>query len=75
MPLFWLRVAVVLYGIGLVYALLILVRRSDLLGRIALHAAGLAMVFHFVSLTEAFAAERMNRGIRQALEGRNVNEI
>ena len=25
--------------------------------------------------TEAFAAERMNRGIRQALEGRNVNEI
>src|SRR5207248_2642775 len=35
-----------------------LVRRSDLLGRIALHAAGLAMVFHFVSLAEAFAAER-----------------
>jgi ABC-type uncharacterized transport system permease subunit len=58
MPQFWLRVAVVLYGIGLVYALLILVRRSDLLGRIALHAAGLAMVFHFVSLTEAFAQER-----------------
>ncbi|WP_374592995.1 Fe-S protein assembly chaperone HscA [Aquabacterium sp.] len=25
--------------------------------------------------TEAFAAERMNRGIRHALEGRNVNEI
>jgi len=25
--------------------------------------------------TEVFAAERMNRGIRQALEGRNVNEI
>src|SRR5512146_1523274 len=57
MPLFWLRFAVVLYGIGLVYALLILVRRSDLLGRIALHAAGLAMVFHFVSLVEAFATE------------------
>jgi len=25
--------------------------------------------------TEAFAAARMNRGIRQALSGRNVNEI
>jgi molecular chaperone HscA len=25
--------------------------------------------------TEAFAAERMNRGIRQALAGRNINEV
>ena len=25
--------------------------------------------------TEAFAAERMNRGIRQALAGRNIDEV
>jgi molecular chaperone HscA len=25
--------------------------------------------------TEAFAAERMNRGIRQALSGRNIEEV
>src|SRR5581483_2984510 len=49
MPLLWLRVALCFYAVGLAYALLALTRRSDLLNRTALPA----MVFHFVSLTEA----------------------
>jgi ABC-type uncharacterized transport system permease subunit len=54
MPIFWLRVALVCYGVGLLYALVALTRTSDLLNRIALHAAYMGMVFHFVSLTDAF---------------------
>ena len=38
----------------LVYAFVALTRTSDLFSRIALHAASLGMVFHFVSLTELF---------------------
>jgi ABC-type uncharacterized transport system permease subunit len=52
MSIFWLRVALALYGVGLLYALIALTRTSDLLNRIALHAAYLGMVFHLVSLTE-----------------------
>ena len=53
MPLTWLRVAVGFYTVGLLYALLALTRRSELLNRIALPAMVLGMVFQFVSLTEA----------------------
>lgn len=53
MPLLWLRVALGCYAVGLLYALVALTRTSDLLGRIALHAAYLGMVFHFVSLAES----------------------
>lgn len=52
MSIFWLRVALAFYGVGLLYALVALTRTSDLLNRIALHAAYLGMVFHLVSLTE-----------------------
>ncbi|HST11495.1 MAG TPA: hypothetical protein VLL05_14055, partial [Terriglobales bacterium] len=52
MSIFWLRVALCLYGVGLLYALVALTRTSDLLNRVALHASYLGMVFHFVSLTE-----------------------
>src|SRR5260370_35418357 len=38
----------------MVYAFVALRRTSDLFSRIALHAASLGMVFHFVSLTELF---------------------
>lgn len=54
MPVLWLRVALGCYAVGLLYALVALTRSSDLLNRIALHAAYLGMVFHFVSLTDAF---------------------
>jgi ABC-type uncharacterized transport system permease subunit len=54
MPLLWLRVALACYFIGLVYAFVALSRTSDLFSRIALHAASLGMVFHFVSLVEVF---------------------
>lgn len=53
MSLLWLRVALGCYAVGLLYALVALTRTSDVLSRIALHAAYLGMVFHFVSLTEA----------------------
>jgi ABC-type uncharacterized transport system permease subunit len=54
MSLLWLRVALACYFIGLVYAFVALNRTSDLFSRIALHAATLGMVFHFVSLVELF---------------------
>ena len=54
MSLIWLRFALGCYLIGLVYAFVALNRTSDLFSRIALHAASLGMVFHFVSLVEAF---------------------
>jgi ABC-type uncharacterized transport system permease subunit len=52
MSIFWLRVALAFYGVGLLYAIVALTRTSDLLNRVALHAAYLGMVFHLVSLTE-----------------------
>src|SRR6202040_3261662 len=53
MPRFWLRVASGFYAIGLLYALVALTRTSDLLNKIAMHAAYLGMVFHFVSFTDS----------------------
>jgi ABC-type uncharacterized transport system permease subunit len=52
MPLFWLRVALTLYGVGLIYALVSLWGGRKILSRIALPAVGLGVTFHFVSLTE-----------------------
>src|ERR1700692_2646644 len=54
MSLLWLRFALACYFIGLTYAFFALSRTSDLFSRIALHAASLGMVFHFVSLVELF---------------------
>ena len=57
MPITWLRVAVALYALGLVYVLVALTRSpsraKDLVNRVALHAAYLGMVFHFVALAES----------------------
>ena len=53
MTLIWLRVALVCYAAGLLYALVALTRTSEILSKVALHASYLGMVFHFVSLTEA----------------------
>src|SRR5579871_1804267 len=52
MPLFWLRVALSLYGLGLVYAVLSLWGGRPVFTRIMLPAVGLGTVFHFVSLLE-----------------------
>src|SRR5580692_12623868 len=52
MSVIWLRVAAALYSLGLVHAILTLVRRREYLFRIALGAFGLASVFHFVSIVE-----------------------
>jgi len=56
MSLVWLRVALCCYAVGLIYALVAVRRTSDLLSRIALHAAYLGMVLQFVSLVEAVHA-------------------
>ena len=53
MTLIWLRVALICYGVGLLYALVALTRTSEILSKLALHAAYLGMVLHFVSLVEA----------------------
>ncbi len=61
MSIIWLRVALALYALGLVYVLVALTRTltrastrvEDLLSRVALHAAYLGMVFHFVAIAEA----------------------
>ncbi len=53
MSLIWLRVALVCYAVGLLYALVALTRTSEILSKVALHASYLGMVFHLVSLTEA----------------------
>ena len=52
MPTIWLRVALALYALGLVYVLVALTRTKELLNRLALHAAYLGMVFHFVAIVE-----------------------
>ena len=49
----WLRVALAFYGIGLLYVLLALSRTREILNRIALHAAYLGMIFHFVAIVES----------------------
>jgi ABC-type uncharacterized transport system permease subunit len=53
MSLFWLRLALGFYAVGLLYALVGLTRTHELLNRIALHAAYVGMIFHFVSLIES----------------------
>ncbi len=49
----WLRCAVALYAVGMIYALLVMSRRSAWLDRVVLPAVFAGMIFHFVSLTEA----------------------
>jgi ABC-type uncharacterized transport system permease subunit len=52
MSVIWLRVAAFLYSVGLLHAILMLVRRREQLFRVALGAFSLAAVFHFVSIIE-----------------------
>jgi ABC-type uncharacterized transport system permease subunit len=52
MSIIWLRVAACLYSIGLLHAILTLVRRREHLFRVALGAFGVASIFHFVSIME-----------------------
>lgn len=52
MSLIWLRVATVLYSVGLLHAILTLIRGQERIFRLALGAFGLATVFHFVSIVE-----------------------
>ena len=56
MPLLWLRVAIFLYAVGLIHALLLLLKK-EWLAHVAVPAVGLGMVFHFVSLTELALTE------------------
>jgi ABC-type uncharacterized transport system permease subunit len=53
MPLVWLRIAVVCYGVGLVYSLLLLSKQGNVLAKVVEPAVGLGLIFHFVSLVES----------------------
>jgi ABC-type uncharacterized transport system permease subunit len=59
MSLFWLRAAVGLYGVSMLYALAALLRRRDVISRATLPIAGVAVTLHFVALVEAFASGSM----------------
>jgi ABC-type uncharacterized transport system permease subunit len=52
MSVIWLRVAAALYSVGLLHAILTLVRKREHLFRIALGGFALGAVFHFVSIME-----------------------
>ena len=52
MSVIWLRVAAAFYSLGLLHAILTLVRRREHLFRVALAAFTLGTVFHFVSIVE-----------------------
>jgi cytochrome c-type biogenesis protein CcsB len=58
MSLFWLRVTLVLYSLGLLHALLTIFTRRARLFRVALGAISLAAVFHLVAIVEQAAATR-----------------
>jgi ABC-type uncharacterized transport system permease subunit len=53
MPLFWLRAALICYGVGLVYSLALIARRREALARITMPALWLGATLHFVSLVES----------------------
>src|SRR5580700_2299197 len=57
MALFWLRLALILYGVGLVDGLASLANRRTRLLPVTLPAVVLATVFHFVALVEFFTFE------------------
>ena len=59
MSLFWLRVAVGLYGVSLLYAFLALIRRREIISRATLPITVVAVTLHFVALVEAFASGSM----------------
>jgi ABC-type uncharacterized transport system permease subunit len=56
MSLFWLRVAVLLYGVSMLYAFVALLRRREIVSRFTLPIAGVGLTLHFVALVEAFVA-------------------
>ncbi len=56
MSLFWLRVAVLLYGVSMLYAFVALIRRREIVSRFTLPVAGVGLTLHFVALVEAFVA-------------------
>lgn len=71
MPLLWLRVATVLYGVGLVHAILMLRQRGERSGRIAVPAVGLGIVFHLVSILETAVLS----GYAELLNIRNAESL
>ena len=52
MSVIWLRFAAAFYSVGLLHAILTLVRRREHLFRVAFSAFTLGTVFHFVSIVE-----------------------
>ena len=71
MPLIWLRVAVAFYSVGLVYSILLLSKRGDLLAKVVEPAVGLGLIFHFVSLVESFALSAIFRSLPFTIPNRS----
>lgn len=53
MPDLWLRVAASLYGLGLLYALITIWGKKEVLSRVVVSAVALGTLFHLVSLVES----------------------
>src|SRR3954447_17468129 len=53
---FWLKVAVALYSVGLLYAFVALTGKRQWMSRALLPLVGLGTVFHLVSIVEALSA-------------------
>src|SRR5947209_20541767 len=58
MTLLWLRVALALYSLGLLHAILTVIKRREELFQVALGAISLGVVFHLVALVEDGIAVR-----------------
>jgi ABC-type uncharacterized transport system permease subunit len=52
MPLFWLRIATALYGLGLISAFVWLLRRRETVSQTMISLAEVGLTFHFVALVE-----------------------
>jgi len=67
MSLFWLRIAVGLYGFSMLYALAALLRRREILSRATLPLVGVAVTLHFVALVETFVSGGMAAAVHRRL--------
>ena len=61
MSVIWLRVAVALYSLGLLHAILTLVRRREHLFRLALAAFTFGSVFHLVSIVAGLKSKPLEQ--------------
>src|SRR5437899_2676422 len=72
MPLFWLRIAVILYSVGLLYSFLGLSRKSELLSRFVIPAPALSFAGYsalFLSFVASIVYLLQERGLKSKSSG------